>query len=146
MFLKTERLGKIKMYAFELKNDLSELITLRRHLETCASAIGMSEECFFDINFSLDELFTNVVSNGFKDDLEHLITFRLQMDFETLVISVEDDGMPFNPLEVKDPEMPLDLDDIKIGGLGIFITKKLMDNICYKRERGKNNLTLMKKR
>ena len=133
------------MYAFELKNDLSELRTLRRHLKTCALTIGMSEECFFDINFSLDELFTNVVSYGFKDDLEHPITFRLQIDFETLVISVEDDGMPFNPLEVKDPEMPLDLDGKKIGGLGIFITKKLMDNICYKRERGKNNLTLMKK-
>jgi serine/threonine-protein kinase RsbW len=61
------------MYAFELKNDLSELRTLRRHLKTCALTIGMSEECFFDINFSLDELFTNVVSYGFKDDLEHPI-------------------------------------------------------------------------
>jgi anti-sigma regulatory factor (Ser/Thr protein kinase) len=106
--------------------------------------IGLSEDCFFDINISLDELFTNVVSYGFKDNLEHPIMFTLHMDIDTLLICVEDDGIPFNPLEAKEPEIPLDLGDFKIGGLGIFIAKKLMDDICYKRVSGKNNLTLIK--
>jgi anti-sigma regulatory factor (Ser/Thr protein kinase) len=133
-----------KIYAFELKNDLSELKTLRRHLKKCAQVIGLSEECFFDINISLDELFTNIVSYGFEDDLEHSITFTLNMDIDKLVICVQDDGIPFNPLEVKEPEVPVDQCDFKIGGLGIFITRKLMDDICYKRESGKNKLTLTK--
>jgi anti-sigma regulatory factor (Ser/Thr protein kinase) len=106
--------------------------------------IGLTDDCFFDINISLDELFSNVVSYGFKDELEHPITFTLHMDIDTLIICAEDDGIPFNPFEAKEPELPLDLGDFKIGGPGIFITKKLMGDICYKRERGKNNLTLMK--
>ena len=142
--LKTRTHMETKMYAFELKNDLSELGNLRRHLKNCAQIIGLSEDCFLDINISLDELFTNVVSYGFKDDLEHSIAFQLQMDIDTLIIRVVDDGIPFNPLEVEEPEYPTDLDDFKTGGLGIYITKKLMDDICYKRERGKNNLTLIK--
>ena len=106
--------------------------------------LGIAEECFSDINISLDELFTNIVSYGFKDDLEHSITFTLHMDIDKLTICVADDGIPFNPLEVKEPEIPLDEGDFKIGGLGIFITKKLMNHICYKRECGKNILTLTK--
>jgi anti-sigma regulatory factor (Ser/Thr protein kinase) len=132
------------MYAFELKNDLSELENLGRHVKHCARIIDLSDDCCLDINLSLDELFTNVVSYGFEDNLGHLIRFSLQIDFDRLIICVEDDGVPFNPLEAKEPDILLDQDDFKIGGLGIFIAKKLMDDIRYKREGGKNNLTLIK--
>lgn len=133
-----------KMYSFELNSELSELNTLRQHLNHCAQHIGLSPDCILEINISLDELFTNIISYGFEDDLDHPVSFSLRTDQNALIISVEDDGKPFNPLEVEAPETPIDLDNIKIGGLGIFITRKLMDEIFYKRECGKNKLTLKK--
>jgi anti-sigma regulatory factor (Ser/Thr protein kinase) len=92
----------------------------------------------------LDELFTNTVSYGFEDDLEHLINFTLKLDNHELTLIIEDEGIPFNPLEKKDPEVPADLLDVRIGGLGIHIVRKLMDDIRYKRKHGKNKLTMKK--
>lgn len=130
--------------SFELKNDLSELETLCQHLNKFGHVSGLSEACITDINICLDELFTNIVSYGFTDDLEHIIRFTINMDNNVLIVNIEDEGIPFNPLEKKDPEIPADLIDVRIGGLGIHIVRKLMDDIRYKRERGKNKLTMKK--
>ena len=130
--------------SFELKNDLSELETLCQHLNKFGHVSGLSEACITDINICLDELFTNIVSYGFTDDLEHIIRFTINVDNNVLTLTIEDEGIAFNPLEKKDPEIPADLIDVRIGGLGIHIVRKLMDDIRYKRERGKNKLTMKK--
>ena len=92
----------------------------------------------------MDELFTNIVSYGFVDDLDHIVRFSINLNDRVLTLNIEDDGIAFNPLEKKDPEIPDDLIDVRIGGLGIHIVRKLMDHIRYKRERGKNKITLKK--
>jgi anti-sigma regulatory factor (Ser/Thr protein kinase) len=130
--------------SFELKNDLSELETLCQHLNKFGHVSGLSEACITDINICLDELFTNIVSYGFTDDLEHIIRFTINVDNNVLTLTIEDEGIAFNPLEKKDPEIPADLIDVRIGGLGIHIVRKLMDDISYKRKRGKNKLTMKK--
>ena len=131
-------------YSFELESDLSELKSLRQYLNNYGKVTGLSEACLFDINVCLDEIFTNIVSYGFTDELTHLITFAIKKVGDELIIDVEDDGVPFNPLEAKDPMVPEDLIHLKIGGLGIHLVKKLTNQVCYKREQGKNKLTLNK--
>jgi len=131
-------------YSFELKNDLSELEALCQHLNKFGRLTGLSEACITDVNICLDELFTNIVSYGFEDDLEHIIWFTMNFDNRELTLTVEDEGIPFNPLEKKDPEVPVDLIDVRIGGLGIHIVRKLMDDIRYIRKQGRNKLTMKK--
>ncbi|MBW2516022.1 MAG: ATP-binding protein [Deltaproteobacteria bacterium] len=131
-------------YSFGLKNDMSELTVLRQHVENFGQMAGLSQGCLFEIILCLDELFTNIVSYGFDDDRHHLIQFTLQMDNDELVIDVEDGGIPFNPLLKQESGIPIDPKNIKIGGLGIHIVKKLTNDICYQRDHGKNHLTLKK--
>lgn len=131
-------------YKFELKNDLSELKTLHRHLNNWGGDIGLMVDSISRINICLDELFTNIVSYGLEDDLEHKIEFTLNSDNNLVVINIEDDGIAFNPLEKVDPDFPADIESAKIGGLGILIIRKLMDNVCYERKQGKNKLTMIK--
>lgn len=131
-------------YSFGLKNDLSELTVLRRHVKNFGQMAGLSQNCLFEITLCLDELFTNIVSYGFDDDRHHLIQFTLQLNDDVLVLDVEDGGIPFNPLSKKESGIPIDPKNIKIGGLGIHIVKKLTNDICYQRNRGKNHLTLKK--
>jgi anti-sigma regulatory factor (Ser/Thr protein kinase) len=131
-------------YSFELKSDLGELETLCQHLNQFGEITGLSEACITDMNICLDEMFTNIVSYGFEDDLEHIISFTINLDNLELTLLIEDDGIPFNPLEKKEPETPPDLIDARIGGLGIHIVRKLMDAISYKRESNKNKLTMKK--
>jgi serine/threonine-protein kinase RsbW len=131
-------------YEFELKNELSELKNLNRHLENLGRDIGLQADSILRINICLDELFTNIVSYGFKDDLEHIVKFTLNADDEFLIINIEDDGIPFNPLEKIDPDFPANVESANIGGLGILIIRKLIDNIAYVRTQGKNKLTMKK--
>ena len=98
----------------------------------------------FEINLGLDELFTNIISYGFEDKSEHQIKFTFAKDDDKLVVKMEDDGVPFNPLEVESPDMSQDLDSINIGGMGIHLVKKMMDDIDYQRAEGKNRLVLTK--
>lgn len=131
-------------YSFKLKSDLSDLKTLCQHLNHFGQGYGLSETFMSEINICLDELFTNIVLYGFKDDLEHIIRFRINLNGNALILNIEDNGIPFNPLIKKDSELPADINKANIGGLGIHIVKKLVDDIWYERKRGKNRLTLKK--
>ena len=135
---------ELNHYSFELENDLSQLEILRQHLTKLGHITGLSEAFMTDTNVCLDELFTNTVSYGFEDDLKHFIRFEIKTDEKALTIRIEDEGVPFNPILKKDPEPPNDLLEARIGGLGIHIVKKLMDDIRYERIDGKNRLTMMK--
>ncbi len=57
----------------------------------------------------------------------------------------EDEGIPFNPLEKENPDISLSASKREVGGLGIFLTKEIMDDIKYKYENNKNILTILKK-
>jgi serine/threonine-protein kinase RsbW len=131
-------------YKFELRNNLSELNTLNTHLKNLGGEIGLQTNSILRINICLDELFTNIVSYGFDDDLEHIIQFTIHAADDLLLIHIEDDGIPFNPLEKIDPDFPANVESAKIGGLGILIIRKLIDTITYERKRGKNRLTMKK--
>ena len=131
-------------YYFELKSKLSELETLCRHLEDCGNTMELPQKCRSEINLGLDELFTNIISYGFEDESEHQIKFSLAKAEETLVVEIEDDGIPFNPLDAASPEVSRELDSINIGGLGIHLVKKMMDDIDYQRVKGRNRLILKK--
>jgi serine/threonine-protein kinase RsbW len=133
-----------KEYSFELKSSLSELDNLCLNLENIGQKIELSKKLIFEINLALDELFTNIISYGFKDEKEHIIKVSLTPQNEELCLRIEDDGIPFNPTDFEIPDVACSVDNCKIGGLGIHIMRKLMDEICYQRCDDKNVLTLKK--
>jgi len=133
-----------KEYSFELKSNLSELDKLCGHLETFGQKTGLSKKFVFEVNLVLDELFTNIISYGFDDDGEHSIKVTITPENGGLYLCIEDDGKPFNPVEFEAPDMSCSIEECKIGGLGIHIIRKLMDDICYERCEDKNVLKLKK--
>jgi serine/threonine-protein kinase RsbW len=138
-------MGKPKTFSFTLKNDIAELKILCRQLESIGGALGLPQRFVFEINLALDELFTNIISYGFNDRSEHAIQVRVAADDSVLTITVEDDGIPFNPIEQTEPRIPATIEDCTVGGLGIYLIKNLMDDVAYQRNQEKNILTLKKK-
>ena len=129
----------------ELKNSLSELERLSLALEEFGDRRCLSLKTVMDINLALDEIFTNIVSYGFPDSDDHLIKINLLIEGKELNITVEDDGMPFNPLEIPEPDLNVPLEERKTGGLGIYFVRKMVDELRYERRQGKNVLFLKKK-
>ena len=130
--------------SFELKNSLSELDTLCKHLEGFGESLGLSQRTIFKINLALEELVSNIISYGYSDDEEHWIKIAISLKDGVLVISLEDDGIPFNPAEAREPDCGCSVEDRAIGNLGIHLCKQFMDDLIYER-RGNKNVVILRK-
>lgn len=128
-----------------LKNKISEILLLDSFLEKLSEKWVAVAKHTFNINLALEEAVTNVINYAFKDNNEHLINLDFSLENRELKITITDDGIEFNPLLKEDPNTELSLEERKIGGLGIFFVKNIMDNIDYERINNKNILTLIKK-
>ena len=95
-------------------------------------------------NLVIEELVTNCIKYGYDDSAEHIIEIELKLSANEMKLTVTDDGHPFNPLELPEPDTNLPVEDRPIGGLGIHLLRKMSDHIDYVRDDGKNRLTLRK--
>lgn len=108
-------------------------------------ALGCSLKAEAQIDIAIDEIYSNIVKYGYEEEGGE-VTVSLDISEEPLAmtLSFRDEGKPFNPLERRDPDVTLSAKDRKIGGLGIFMVKKSMDDIRYEYRDGKNILTIRK--
>ena len=99
----------------------------------------------FKLRLSIEEAVENVVRYAYDGGIGWL-EVGTSLDHDTLLLTIElrDAGVPFNPLEKEDPDITLTAEEREIGGLGIFLCKKMMDSISYRYEDGNNVLTMMK--
>ena len=96
------------------------------------------------IELAIEEIFANIANYAYKDKTGKC-TLKIQYEDKRKVDFIfEDSGVPFNPLEKEEPDISKPLEEREIGGLGIFLTKKTMDDIQYKYENNKNILTITK--
>ena len=95
---------------------------------------------------AIEEVFVNVAHYAYGDG-EGDMTLGIGIDEESREITfrMTDKGIPFDPLKKPDPDITLSAEDREIGGLGIFITKKTMDQVTYAYENDENILTMIKK-
>lgn len=131
---------------FELKNQLSELHTLRRRLNDFLPAPALSERCRFQLHLILEEVFANIVTYAYcsSDDGHIAVTLKLEED-NALEVRIEDQGIAFNPLASPPPDLSANPEDRPVGGLGIHLVKKFADTVRYQRCGRRNVLTLRKR-
>jgi len=98
------------------------------------------------IDIAIDELFGNIAHYAYTPEVGNA-TVRVEVEKEPMavVITFLDQGVPYDPLTAEDPDTTLSADERKIGGLGIFMVKKSMDEIDYKYQDGQNILTIKKR-
>lgn len=95
-------------------------------------------------NLAIEEFVTNSIKYGYHDSAEHVIEVELRLTDGDLMLTVTDDGHPFNPLEAPQPDTTLPVEERPIGGLGIYLLRKMFDRMDYTRTDGKNRVTLRK--
>lgn len=98
------------------------------------------------IGIAIDELFGNIAHYAYTPDVGE-VTVRVEVTENPLsvVITFIDGGVPYDPLATEDPDTTLSAEERDIGGLGIFMVKKSMDEITYRYEGGKNILSIRKR-
>lgn len=127
-----------------IKNDLAEIEVVSQRIDDFVARHQLPAKLAFDLNLAVDELLTNVISYGYEDGLEHTIRVRGVFADRVMTIEIEDDGRPFNPLEMPEPDLTAALMDRKVGGLGVHLVRQLMDQVEYQWQEGKNLLMIKK--
>ena len=108
--------------------------------------LGCSIKAQMQIDIALDEILANISLDAYapgKGEAEVLVDYDAEGG--AVLITFRDRGTPFNPLEREEPDTGLSAEEREIGGLGIFLVRKTMDGMEYRREDGANVLTLRKK-
>ena len=90
----------------------------------------------------LDEVVSNIIRHGSPDGARREIRVRLALEAGRLLVEVEDDGIPFDPRAVPEPDLDAPVERRRPGGLGIPLCRALMERIDYAREGRINRLTL----
>lgn len=97
-------------------------------------------------NLVVEEIFVNIVSYAYSDnDTNNTVTISIKDNVDKTIITFIDSGKHFNPLIKDDPDLSLSVDERPIGGLGIYLVKKMMDNVEYEYKDNKNILTIEKR-
>jgi len=145
-----EQADDITMLVLRYVKPVKELV-IEAKLENIKAALdfvaGQITDCPVKIQNQIkvvvDEVFSNIARYAYAPE-NGSVTIRTLID-ENITIEFKDDGRPYNPLEKDDPDITAGAGEREIGGLGIFMVKKLMDCVEYRREAGKNILSLRKK-
>lgn len=129
---------------FEIENRIEALSVLAGKIEELAEKWELSMPLIMNLNLVLEEAVSNVIFYAFNDHQKHLIQISLALENKILTVEIVDDGIPFDPLSQKLPDITLPVEERPIGGLGILLILKIMDQVSYSRQNNQNRLTLVK--
>lgn len=121
------------------------LMVVNEFVETNLEKIDCPMKAMMQINVAVEEIYINIASYAYGEETGQA---EILLDTDTqgqVAVTFMDSGVPYDPLAKEDPDVTLSAEERGIGGLGIFMVKKSMDDVKYRYEDGKNILTLIKK-
>jgi sigma-B regulation protein RsbU (phosphoserine phosphatase) len=127
-------------------NDIDQITEINEAFNTFSEHHAIPSRVQRRMNVCLDELLNNIVSYGYSEDDEedHEIELHFRLLDSELVVTIVDDGKPFNPFGNDPPDTALPVDERPIGGLGVHLVKNFMDKVHYERHGEDNVVTLHK--
>lgn len=125
---------------------LDNLNTVLAFVDKQLEQAGCPLKLMTQVDLAVEEIVVNIARYAYHPYVgEARVRCEAGGDPFQIIVGFADRGRPYNPLDRQDPDVTLDAQRRQIGGLGIFMAKKLMDDIQYEYRDGKNILTLRKK-
>ena len=114
-------------------------------IDTKLEELECSMKAQMQIDIAVEEIFVNIANYAYAPEVG-MATIRIEADESptALKITFIDKGVPYDPLKKDDPDVTLSVEERQIGGLGIFMVKKSMDDMLYEYKDGQNILTIVK--
>lgn len=134
-------LNKNKTLEIESKNENLNLV--QNYVSNFMKENGFNENDKMKVDVIVEEVFINICSYAYNGSTGPCV-IELKYDENKIIITFKDKGIQYDPLKRKDPDITLEAEDRPIGGLGIYMTKKMMDEVSYKYENYTNILTIIK--
>lgn len=134
----------MKEWTFEAKIDRIPWLT--EQVDALLEGLDCTIKAQMQIDVAIDELLANIASYAYETgEGQVTVRFDFQPDNRTVALTFIDSGIPYDPLAKPDPDVALEVEKRSVGGLGIFLVKKTMDDMTYARRDGHNVLTIRKR-
>jgi serine/threonine-protein kinase RsbW len=125
-------------------SEAAQLPVLAQFLQEFWSAAELPPAQSLPFEIALEEIFMNVVTHGTRPGSQGRVDICLALSDNNLTLAVEDEGPPFDPLTVPAPDTRARLEERRIGGLGVYFVRQLMDAVSYARVGARNQLRMSK--
>ena len=107
---------------------------------------GFTQKEIYSLQLAADEAASNIIEHAYEGISDADIDITCDMRGELIIITMHDTGAPFDPSRVKQPNIKADLSERQIGGLGVYLMRKIMDEVRYESSARTGNLLTMTKR
>lgn len=136
---------KTRQYLLKIPGQVDNLEIIRNFISGVAKKVGFGDDDANKIELAVDEACTNVIEHAYRDDDDKDIDIAIKLDYQKLTVVVTDRGRSFNFQQVEMPNMNSYLAELRVGGLGIYLMKTLMDEVDYQsKPGGKNEVRMVK--
>lgn len=134
-----------RTYQLVVKSSTEELSSIRSFLRDVASGNGVPQKTIEELILAVDEASTNIVKHAYHYSKDKEITVTVAISGSECLVTLIDHGDSFDPGLVPNPDMKQYLSDRKVGGLGLYLMRTLMDAVEYTSDGSANRLVLKKK-
>ena len=125
---------------------INEMPRLHRFVQVVSEQAGLDDALAMSLNLALEEAVSNVILYAYPEGTDPQVDIGAVVREDRIDFTVSDSGVPFDPTDAPEPDLSADLKDRPVGGLGIYLVKRIMDEVSYARKNGKNILSMTKKR
>ena len=122
------------------------LAEVRDFVATHAFDFGFGKNDVDDIRLAVDEAYTNIIKHAYQYDDSRYVEIVLRLNSDKFIISLLDNGQTFDPSDYTEPDVEQQIKEKKRGGVGVYLIRKLMDNVEYRKQGPRNEIRMIKKR
>ena len=137
---------KSKQKELLVKSRTENLTAVREFISSTVEEVNIPPDIAGDIVLAVDEACTNIIKHAYKYSPEGNIKIKLTYSDKKIVVEITDHGASFHPDAVPKPDLKKYFEEKRVGGLGMYLMKSLMDDIHYKSIPGKFNQVLLTKK
>lgn len=136
----------MKVYELDIMAENENLSQVHSFIGQYLEKVNCPMKAQMQMELAAEEIFVNIASYAYAPEKGRaVVRVEVSDDPVTVTLTFIDQGIPYDPLKRKEPDVTLPAEERGIGGLGIFLTKKTMDDVSYEYRDGQNILTLKKK-
>jgi serine/threonine-protein kinase RsbW len=136
--------GANQIQTLSVEASTEHLAEVRDFVAAHAEQRGLSQKEISEIRLAVDEAYTNIIKHAYKGDGQKQVNIEIGSDASRLWISLIDEGKSFDPSTYSEPDLLKRIKEKKRGGMGVYLIRKLMDQVQYNRKGQKNEIRMVK--
>ena len=133
-------------YKITVQASTGHLSEVRDFVARHAAAYGFNDKEVADIRLAVDEAYTNIIKHAYKNKLKKSVDIELGYDDTEFWISLMDTGQAFDPGNYQKPDIRQKIKEKKRGGVGVYLIRKLMDEVEYRSQDSINSIRMSKRK